>query len=91
MAFFYGLFYVKEVSIISEKEKLKSSEKGLLADFFDKEHVVETFRVAFKTGENQRRMRVIMLMIVVSKLKLNNNLNYLNILLGHGCNRSIAR
>ena len=68
MAFFYGVFYVKEVSIKNEKEKLKASEKSLLADFFDKEHVVETFRVAFKKGENQRRMRVIMLMVVVSEI-----------------------
>ena len=54
-----------EVSIVDEKEKLKSSEKSLIADFFDKEHVVETFRVAFKKGENQRRLRVSMLLIVV--------------------------
>lgn len=37
----------------------------MLADFFDKKHVVETFEVAFKRGANQRRLRVIMLMIVV--------------------------
>ena len=50
---------------MNEKERLKSAERGLLADFFDKEHVVQTFRVAFKKGEHQRRLRVIMLMIVV--------------------------
>lgn len=50
---------------IDEKQRLKSAEKGLLADFFDKEHVMETFRVAFKKGENQRRLRVSMLLIVV--------------------------
>lgn len=65
IAIFYGIFYVDEVSIVDEKEKLKSSEKSLMADFFDKEHVVETFRVAFKKGENQRRLRVSMLLIVV--------------------------
>jgi MFS transporter, PCFT/HCP family, solute carrier family 46, member 3 len=67
VAFFYGLFIVKEVQIKSENEKelLKASEKSLLADFFNKEHVVETFRVAFKKGCNQRRKRVIMLIIVV--------------------------
>lgn len=63
IAFFYGVFYVSEPSIMSEKEKLKTSDKGLLADFFDKEHVLETFRVAFKEGENNRRMKVIMLMV----------------------------
>jgi MFS transporter, PCFT/HCP family, solute carrier family 46, member 3 len=67
LAFCYGLFFIKEVEIKKDDEKarLKASEKGLLADFFDYEHVVETFRVAFKKGCNQRQMRVIMLMIVV--------------------------
>jgi ABC-type glycerol-3-phosphate transport system permease component len=66
LALFYGIFYVEEPQIkISEKDKLKAQEKSLLADFFDKEHVVETFRVAFKKGENQRRLRVSMLLIVV--------------------------
>lgn len=50
---------------IDEKQRLKSADKSLLADFFDKEHVLETFRVAFKKGENQRRLRVSMLLIVV--------------------------
>lgn len=58
---------MQEVQIIDEKQrlKLKNSNKNAIADFFDKEHVMETFRVAFKTGENRRRMKVIMLMIVV--------------------------
>lgn len=50
---------------INEKDKLKAKEKGLIADFFDKEHVVQTFKVAFKKGENQRRLRVTMILIVV--------------------------
>uniref|UniRef100_A0A182SS61 Major facilitator superfamily (MFS) profile domain-containing protein n=1 Tax=Anopheles maculatus TaxID=74869 RepID=A0A182SS61_9DIPT len=65
VAFFYGAFVVKEVDIVNEKQRLRAKEKGLLADFFDREHVLETFRVAFKIGERQRRLRVIMLMIVV--------------------------
>lgn len=65
VAFFYGVFVVKEVDILNEKQRLRAQEKGLLADFFDREHVMETFRVAFKIGERQRRLRVIMLMIVV--------------------------
>lgn len=66
LALFYGYFYVQEPPItINEKDRLKASEKGLLADFFDKEHVVNTFKVAFKKGENQRRLRVSMLLIVV--------------------------
>ncbi|XP_055594457.1 tetracycline resistance protein, class A-like [Uranotaenia lowii] len=68
-AFFYGVIFLKETNVrsseVSEKDQLRLQEKGLLADFFDKKHVVQTFRVAFKKGENQRRLRVIMLMIVV--------------------------
>ena len=66
MSLFYGIFFVKELSKPNEQEKLKSSEKSLLADFFDKEHVLETFKVTFKKGKNQRRMRIIMLLIAVS-------------------------
>lgn len=66
VAIVYGLFYVDEPNIkINEKQKLKSAEKSLLADFFDLEHVRQTFQVAFKKGENQRRLRVSMLLIVV--------------------------
>ncbi|KAG5673159.1 hypothetical protein PVAND_003227 [Polypedilum vanderplanki] len=66
LAIIYGVFFVQEPPIkISEKDKLKAQERSLLADFFDKEHVVETFKVAFKKGENQRRLRVSMLLIVV--------------------------
>ncbi|KAM8718996.1 hypothetical protein ACLKA7_011661 [Drosophila subpalustris] len=62
LAFVYGFFFLDEP--IARPEKT-AQQKSLLADFFDKEHVVQTFRVAFKKGENQRRQRVILLMIVV--------------------------
>ncbi|KAI8035589.1 hypothetical protein M5D96_011638 [Drosophila gunungcola] len=62
LAFVYGFFFLEEPVARPEKS---GEQKSLLADFFDKEHVVQTFRVAFKKGENQRRKRVILLMIVV--------------------------
>ncbi|XP_070490268.1 lysosomal proton-coupled steroid conjugate and bile acid symporter SLC46A3-like [Chironomus tepperi] len=66
LALIYGIFFVEEPNMkINEKDKLKAKEKGLIADFFDKEHVIQTFRVAFKKGENQRRLRVTMILIVV--------------------------
>jgi MFS transporter, PCFT/HCP family, solute carrier family 46, member 3 len=66
VALIYGFFFVEEPrKILDEKQKLKTQERSLLADFFDKEHVIETFKVAFKKGENQRRLRVSMLLIVV--------------------------
>lgn len=66
IAFIYGVFLVKEPKSkkIMEKDNL-SEKKSLLADFFDREHVINTIKVAFKNGPNQRRMRVIMLMVVV--------------------------
>ncbi|KAH8356573.1 hypothetical protein KR200_006576 [Drosophila serrata] len=62
IAFVYGFFFLDEPVARPEKTP---EQKSLLADFFDKEHVVQTFRVAFQRGENQRRKRVILLMIVV--------------------------
>jgi len=66
VALIYGIFYIEEPNLkIDEKQKLRSQEKSLLADFFDKEHVVETLRVAFKKGENRRRLKVTMLLVAV--------------------------
>lgn len=67
IAFLYGLFLVKEPKpkLMVEKPKKDSEKKSIIADFFDREHVIETIKVAFKNGPNQRRMRVIMLMVVV--------------------------
>ncbi|KAH8419959.1 hypothetical protein KR009_004327 [Drosophila setifemur] len=62
IAFVYGFFFLEEPVARPEKSP---EQRSLLADFFDKEHVVQTFRVAFKKGENDRRKRVILLMIVV--------------------------
>lgn len=65
MAFLYGLFIVKEPIVKTPEELAKITKKNIIADFFDTEHVSATFKVAFKKGANQRRLRVIMLMIVV--------------------------
>lgn len=62
-ALMYGIFYVKEPAVYDQRAKM--ADRSLLVDFFDKSHVVETFRVAFKKGARQRRLRVIMLIIVV--------------------------
>lgn len=75
---------------IDEKQRLKSAEKSLLADFFDKEHVLETFRVAFKKGENQRRLRVSMLLIVVMVVIGPMHGNYLELLIDNSIKRSAS-
>jgi MFS transporter, PCFT/HCP family, solute carrier family 46, member 3 len=64
-ALFYGIVYVVEKEVHDDKRKVIDNNKSFLADFFDREHVIETMKVAFKTGENKRRLRVIMLLIVV--------------------------
>lgn len=65
-ALIYGLFYVKEPAIYDHLPKKQLEEgKSVMVDFFNKEHIMETFKVAFKNGANKRRLRVIMLIIVV--------------------------
>jgi MFS transporter, PCFT/HCP family, solute carrier family 46, member 3 len=65
-ALVYGIFYLDESNIeIDEYQRLKLAEKSFFADFFDSEHVMETLTVAFKKGENHRRLKVSMLLIVV--------------------------
>lgn len=46
-------------------EKASVVKKSFLADFFDLAHINDTFRVAFKHGKQNRRAKVIMLMLVV--------------------------
>lgn len=64
-ALIYGLCVVKESRMKDERPKLPPSNKGVVADFFDKRHVIDTFKVAFKSDNKQRRLRVIMLFIVL--------------------------
>lgn len=64
----YGLVFLPEPAVPRNRSELiesKSTTRSKIADFFDKKHVVETFQTGFKQGANQRRLRVIMLMIAV--------------------------
>ncbi|KDR19441.1 hypothetical protein L798_06215, partial [Zootermopsis nevadensis] len=69
MSFCYGLFRIKESPRQKTEEERKTQQAskqqtcGFLRDFFDIRHISETFRVAFKDGKNNRKRRVIMLMI----------------------------
>lgn len=70
IALLYGCFVLPEPrqapEVVQSGAVIPSKkEKNLLLDFFDKAHVMETFRVAFRKGANRRRERVILLMIVV--------------------------
>jgi PCFT/HCP family folate transporter-like MFS transporter 1/3 len=69
MSFCYGFFRVKEAPRQKTEEEKKRQEAfkhqrcGFVRDFFDIRHISDTFRVAFKEGKNNRKRRVIMLMI----------------------------
>lgn len=61
----YGIFFVKEVPFKEENRQPIDKDKSVIGDFFDREHIYNTFRIAFVNGANRRRIKVIMLMIVV--------------------------
>ncbi|KAG5889734.1 hypothetical protein JTB14_010208 [Gonioctena quinquepunctata] len=69
--YFYGSLYVKDVWEYELERKLENVEeekrgkKSFLADFFDIKHVMETLKIAFKSGERNRKTRVCLLLIVV--------------------------
>lgn len=54
--------FIEEPPRKSQKP-ISKRQKSLLADFFDTTHVLNTFKVAFKSGENNRRLKVILVLI----------------------------
>lgn len=63
-AFTYGCMKIKE----AKRENLPELPNGRCAfirDFFDVRHLVETYRVAFKYGENRRREKILLIMLAV--------------------------
>lgn len=76
IAFLYGLLYLKEVPALPqpiEMTKTKQApdavsqipKKGIIADFFDMQHVYDTMRIAFKSDVKYRRIKVILTMVIV--------------------------
>lgn len=70
LAFMCGYFGIKESKDVRvknvEKEKVEAvSCCQSFRDFFDLKHIKETISVAFKRGENNRKKRVISLMIAI--------------------------
>lgn len=65
VAFFYGTFRLKESPPLPNQPTKELNQKSFLADFFDLKHIKDTFRVAFKHGDQNRRVKIIMLMVVV--------------------------
>ncbi|KAI5645166.1 major facilitator superfamily domain-containing protein [Phthorimaea operculella] len=60
----YGHFYLEDPKRKVVKRK-KAGCLGFLIEFFDVDLVMETFKVAFKKGAGNRRLRVSLLLIVV--------------------------
>lgn len=70
IAIVYGLTCVqeptntkKQIALHKAKVQAKITIRSMVADFFDKKHVVETFKVALKSGPNQRRLRVVLIIL----------------------------
>ncbi|XP_004924743.1 proton-coupled folate transporter [Bombyx mori] len=62
----YGYYYLEEPNkVVAEKESKKTGCGSFLREFFDVRLVLETFKVAFKKGPGNRRLRVALLLIVV--------------------------
>ncbi|KAH9629213.1 hypothetical protein HF086_009603 [Spodoptera exigua] len=62
----YGYKYLKDPKQRAEKKmENKDNKKCFLREFFDVGLVMETFKVAFKKGAGNRRLRVCLLLIVV--------------------------
>lgn len=64
LALLYGIFILKEVpsKVTTNQPTVK---KSFLADFFDLNHIKETFSVAFRKGPRQRRAKILALMAVI--------------------------
>lgn len=64
MALYYGYKKVKEPKKI-DVPTLPNQPCAFVRDFFDMKHLIDTFKVAFKEGENNRKLKVMSLMLVV--------------------------
>lgn len=85
LALLYGIFILKEVPFKPTTNQ-SAVKKSFLADFFDLNHIRETFLVAFRSGARHRRIKILALMAVViivvgpqhgnQSLKLKSNYHY---------------
>lgn len=65
LALFYGIFILKEVPKKTATTPQPTVKKSFLADFFDLNHIKETFSVAFRNGPRRRRTKILALMAVI--------------------------
>nr|XP_022901640.1 proton-coupled folate transporter-like [Onthophagus taurus]XP_022901641.1 proton-coupled folate transporter-like [Onthophagus taurus] len=64
IAFLYGYYKIEERKKV-DVPTLSNKPCAFVRDFFDYHHIVETFKVAFKRGEANRKSKVLLLMLVV--------------------------
>ncbi|XP_050538919.1 solute carrier family 46 member 3-like [Daktulosphaira vitifoliae] len=68
-SFVYGILFIKEdkPELLSEDKKtpVETTCLYLVKDFFSLSHIKEAIRVAFKEGQHNRRLRIVLLMVVV--------------------------
>lgn len=60
----YCLLFIKEVSQNTLEHGTRTKNRGVLRGFFNARHVTEAFKVTFKDGPHNRRLRIIMLMSI---------------------------
>lgn len=65
LSFIYGFIRIKEVKTCDPSIKPAANCCEWMRDFFDMRYVKETLTVAFKPGPNNRRLRVIMLIVAM--------------------------
>lgn len=63
----YGFFCIKDKPVVCENNKLikNPSFSANVREFFDLKHIKNAFGVTFKKGQDNRRLRLLMMMIVL--------------------------
>lgn len=68
ISFLYGLICIKENTMVAATKISTEKPKScifLWSDFFNIKHVKEAFRVTFKKGIGQKRIQLLMLLVLV--------------------------
>jgi len=65
IGFLYGLVFIKEVSPNKPENTItQTRNNGLFNGFFNAKHIQEAFKVTFKDGPQNRKLKIIMLMCI---------------------------
>ncbi|XP_025202483.1 uncharacterized protein LOC112599685 [Melanaphis sacchari] len=83
LALLYGLIFIKEVPPPNKSDNMTQAQNnGLFNGFFNAKHIQEAFKVTFKDGPHNRKLRIIMLMciafLIMGPLNGDLTVSYLN-------------